>query len=167
MLRVMKPHQRFIGTFALGLVSLVFSFRGAAQSLEFHRRSCAGSNNAAVEWQETEKTVQWEPKRTAVVICDMWNQHWCHGATERVAEMAPRMNEVIKRARDRGVFIIHCPSDTMKYYEGRPQRKLAQAAPKVNPSAGLEKWGGLERQREGALPIDDSDGGCDDQPQCK
>ena len=79
----------------------------------------------------------WENARVALVICDMWNQHWCTGATARVAEMAPRMNQVIAEARHRGVFIIHCPSDTMKYYEGTPQRKLAQAAPKVNSSASV------------------------------
>src|SRR5258706_480089 len=32
---------------------------------------------------------QWNPKETAIIICDMWNQHWCKGATGRVAEMAP------------------------------------------------------------------------------
>ena len=36
--------------------------------------------------------VQWNPKETAIVICDMWNQHWCKGATTRVAELAPYMN---------------------------------------------------------------------------
>ena len=163
----MKSHQ--LNLFVpLGFVCLLFSFNAAtAQPLELHTRYCVASTNGSANWQEIDKTVQWEPKRTAIVVCDMWNQHWCHGATERVAEMAPRMNEVINAARNRGVFIIHCPSDTMKYYEGRPQRKLAQAAPKVNTSTSLEKWGGLELQRELALPIDDSDGGCDDVPQCK
>src|SRR3982750_2130973 len=55
----------------------------------------------------------WNPNETAIIICDMWNQHWCKGATERVAEMAPRMNEVVKKAREQGVFIIHAPSETM------------------------------------------------------
>ena len=73
----------------------------------------------------------WDPRKTAVVICDMWNDHWCKSAAGRVAEMAPRMNDVITALRDRGVLIIHCPSDTMKYYENHPGRKLAQSAPKV------------------------------------
>src|SRR5262249_27872684 len=137
----------------------------SAQTLELHTRSCVASTNGTPAWQQLEQAVQWEAKRTAIVICDMWNQHWCHGATEGVAEMAPRMNEVISKARDRGVFIIHCSSDTMKYYQGWPQRKLAQSAPKINTDPSLEKWGGLEAKREGSLPIDDSDGGCDDEPQ--
>ena len=152
----------------LGFVALWLSSDAAlAQQLELHTRSSVESTKGSGEWQTVEQTVQWEPKRTAIVICDMWNQHWCQGATARVAEMAPRMNEVITMARNRGVLIIHCPSDTMKFYEGTEQRKLALAAPKVPEPAALQKWGGLEREREGALPIDDSDGGCDDQPQCR
>ena len=152
----------------LTFASVSFAHNTAqADSLELHMRSAVESVKGSGEWQTVENTVRWDSRRTAIVICDMWNQHWCQGATARVAEMAPRMNEVVKEARRRGVFIIHCPSDTMKYYQDTPQRKLAQAAPKVPAAPALEKWGGLEREREGALPIDDSDGGCDDSPQCK
>jgi putative heme-binding domain-containing protein len=138
-----------------------------AELLTLHTRSRSETAQGSGEWLPTETTVQWESRKTAIVICDMWNQHWCKGATARVAEMAPRMNEVIQAARSRGVLIIHCPSDTMKYYENTPQRKLAEAAPKVTPRVPLQGWVGLNSQREGPLPIDDSDGGCDDEPQCK
>src|SRR5262245_28721509 len=87
-----------------------------------------------------EEVVHWDPKKTAIVICDMWNKHWCKGATERVAEMAPRMNDVVRKAREQGVFIIHAPSDTMKFYEGTPGRKRAQAASKVTPKVPLQRW---------------------------
>ncbi|MHC4260177.1 MAG: hypothetical protein ACYSTF_07200, partial [Planctomycetota bacterium] len=30
---------------------------------------------------------QWKPSETAIIICDMWNEHWCKGATRRVAEL--------------------------------------------------------------------------------
>jgi type 1 glutamine amidotransferase/nicotinamidase-related amidase len=108
-----------------------------------------------------EKTVEWEANRTALVICDMWDKHWCEGATRRVGEMAPRMNAVVNKAREQGVTIIHCPSDTMKFYEGTPGRKLAQAAPKVETAIPLLRWCHLDKAKEAALPIDDSDGGCD------
>lgn len=141
-------------------------FLGQAQlKLEARQRmrSAADTNRFEV----TNKALDWDPKETAIVICDMWDQHWCQGASERVAEMAPRMNEVAKAARAKGVFIIHCPSDTMKSYEGTPQRKLAQAAPPVEPVVKLQRWCKLDPAHEAPLPIDDSDGGCDDQPQCK
>jgi len=114
-----------------------------------------------------EKTLAWDPKKTAITVCDMWDKHWCAGATGRVGEMAPRMNEVLAAARKMGVLIIHCPSDTMKVYEGTPQRKLAQDAPKVETKIPLKRWCFLDKEREIALPIDDSDGGCDCVPQCK
>jgi type 1 glutamine amidotransferase/nicotinamidase-related amidase len=114
------------------------------------------------QWQVVEKTVEWNPARTAVVICDMWDKHWCEGSTRRVAEMAPRMNQVVNRARHQGALIIHCPSDTMKFYEGTAPRKLAQAAPKLETSIPLQRWCALDNTREAPLPIDDSDGGCDD-----
>ena len=108
---------------------------------------------------------EWDSKQTAVVICDMWDKHWCPNSTARVGEMAPRMNEVVKAARARGVFIIHCPSDTMEFYKDTPQRKLAQAAPQVETKRPLERWCRIDAAHEAPLPIDDTDGGCDcDEP---
>jgi nicotinamidase-related amidase len=139
------------------LAVLICGFAGArAEELTLHT------------WKAgEEKVVNWDPRKTAIVICDMWNEHWCKGATERVGEMAPRMNEVVKKAREKGVFIIHSPSETMKFYEGTAARKRAQAAPKVTPKAPLQRWCNLDLKKESALPIDDSDGGCDDVPKCK
>jgi putative heme-binding domain-containing protein len=138
-----------------------------AENLSLHTRSRAESEKGKGDWQPREKVVEWDAKKTAIIICDMWDQHWCKGATERVAEMAPRMNEVVKAARAKGVFIIHSPSETMKFYEGTPQRKRALEAPVAVPPVPLKKWCNLDPQREAPLPIDDSDGGCDDEPQCK
>ena len=69
---------------------------------------------------------EWNPKETAIIICDMWNQHWCKGDTERVAEMAPFLNIDVYIARDRGVQIVHAPSSCMPYYDNHPARKLAK-----------------------------------------
>lgn len=116
-------------------------------------------------WHTVTTPTNWDPKQTAIVICDMWDKHWCPNSTLRVAEMAPRMNEVVKAARARGVFVIHCPSDTMDFYKDTPQRKLAQAAPAVETKRPLERWCRLDPTKEPPLPIDDTDGGCDcDEP---
>lgn len=137
-----------------------------AQALVFHTRSRHPIATATNQFEVVEKTVRWDPKKTAIIICDMWDKHWCQGATARVAEMAPRMNEVVKAARARGVFIIHSPSSTLKFYADSPQRKKAQQAPKVPPPADVSQWRALNLAKEPPLPIDDSDGGCDDLPQC-
>src|SRR5262245_33099716 len=130
-------------------------------------RSRVEAHRGSNDWQVTEKELTWDARKTALVVCDMWDRHWCAGATRRVAEMAPRMNELIRAARARGVLVIHCPSETMKFYDGTPARQRAQAAPKAEPKVPLQRWCGLDRSHEAPLPIDDSDGGCDDDPPCK
>jgi type 1 glutamine amidotransferase/nicotinamidase-related amidase len=97
--------------------------------------------------------------KTAIILCDMWDKHWCDFASERVGEMAPRMNEVVKAARDAGVMIIHCPSDTLDFYSDTHPRRRMERAPAATPQA-------VKEVDEPPLPIDDSDGGCpDDQRQ--
>jgi nicotinamidase-related amidase len=130
-------------------------------------RSRVETPSGSGQYQVVQKTVEWNPKKTAIIICDMWDQHWCRGATARVAEMAPRMNEVIKEVRRRGVLIIHCPGDVIKFYQGTPQRRRAQQASKATLPPTAAQWKSLSMVKERPLPIDDSDGGCDDQPQCK
>src|SRR4051794_17639627 len=68
-----------------------------------------------------EQTLHWKPAETAIIICDMWDNHYCQNAAKRVAAMAPDMNRVIKAARDLGITIIHAPSGTMDVYAGTPQ----------------------------------------------
>ncbi len=100
-----------------------------------------------------ECVVNWDAAETAVIICDMWDKHWCDFASQRVAEMAPRMNEVVSAARDAGVFIVHAPSETLGFYADHPARRRMQQAPPAEPPT--------ERAlEEPPLPIDDSDGGC-------
>ncbi|HCP13999.1 MAG TPA: protein-signal peptide and transmembrane prediction, partial [Planctomycetaceae bacterium] len=76
-------------------------------------------------WHSTNQTIEWQPGETCVVVCDMWDNHWCRPSAERVAELAPQMNEVLQAARARGLLIIHCPSDTLDFYKDTPQRRLA------------------------------------------
>ena len=44
----------------------------------------------------------------------------------RVSEMAPFVNNVVSVAREKGVLIVHAPSDCMNYYNNTPARKLGQ-----------------------------------------
>lgn len=140
---------------------------GEVAALRLRLRSRQETAPGSGRYRAIEQTVGWEPRQTAILVCDMWDQHWCQGASQRVAEMAPRMNEVLKAAREQGVLIIHCPSQCMEFYQDSPQRKLAQQAPAVETKIPLERWRRINPEREGELPIDDSDGGCDCQPQCR
>lgn len=124
-------------------------------------RQRAGVAQAGGSYRTEERTVDLDPQKTAVIICDMWNEHWCVGATRRVAEMAPRMNAVVKELRGKGALIIHAPSGTMDNYAGTPQRRLALEAEQAETPVPLRESCPLDESREGQLPVDDSDGGCD------
>ncbi|WP_010587162.1 PVC-type heme-binding CxxCH protein [Schlesneria paludicola] len=143
----------------LGDISQLIAAEASPLTLNLRTRTevAPGANR----WQAITTETTWQADQTAIVVCDMWDKHWCPNATARVAEMAPRMNEVLKAARSKGVLIIHCPSDTMEFYKDTPQRKLAQAAPTVETKRPLEKWCRIDANKEPVLPIDDSDGGCD------
>lgn len=103
----------------------------------------------------------WDAGKTAVILCDMWDDHYCRSSAKRVAEMAPRMNEVVKKARTAGALVIHCPSGCMEFYAGTPQRKLAQSAPKLGTAIPLEGWCHLDSTREPEMPVK-TDQPCDD-----
>lgn len=92
---------------------------------------------------------------TAIIICDMWDRHWCRGATERCDALASKMAPVLRAARAAGIQIVHAPSECMDFYAGTPQRLRAQLAPPVTPPKPIAL------PPEPPLPIDDSDGGCD------
>lgn len=104
-------------------------------------------------WQKAEFEQDFMKQQSAIVICDMWDHHWCSDAEQRVVQIAHRMEPVLATARSAGILIIHAPSETMDFYKDYPQRRVMLEMPPVNPPAGL----GLLAP---PLPIDDSDGGC-------
>ncbi|MFB3922093.1 MAG: isochorismatase [Terriglobia bacterium] len=108
----------------------------------------------SARWEEVyfERTLK--PSETAILICDMWDKHWCRGASERCEVLARKMVPLVERARACGIQIIHAPSDTMDFYKDYPQRRRTLELPRVEPPPVL----GLS---DPPLPIDDSDEGCD------
>lgn len=113
-----------------------------------------------------ERGERWDPKHTALIICDMWDVHHCKRAVERVLELAPQMNQVIARARDRGALVIHAPSSCMAPYETTPMRRRAREAPTAkNLPADIGSWcRKIPAEDKGRYPIDQTDGGEDDEP---
>ncbi|MBS1834726.1 MAG: isochorismatase [Acidobacteria bacterium] len=106
------------------------------------------------DWRESTQNFKLDPKKTALIICDMWDRHWCRGATERVPPIAKKAAPVIAAARAKGILIIHAPSDTMQFYANTPQRQAIATLAKIDPPSPRN----IDAP---ALPIDDSDGGCD------
>ena len=150
----------------LGLSPFASNASAAESPLELNLRS-----RARVAGAVADRKGVWDPKKTALIICDMWDDHWCKSAARRVEEMAGPLNEVVKAARARGVFIIHAPSTCTGFYESTPQRQRARTARFSStpvPLATAERWGTAwcwtDPKHEAVLPIDDSDMGCDCQP---
>ncbi|MFP6583966.1 MAG: ThuA domain-containing protein [Candidatus Hydrogenedentota bacterium] len=149
--------------FCAAIIPLLSSISSTAEMLTLPAQHQVKGSGGVYRLEQ--KTLEWEASETAIIVCDMWDKHWCAGATGRVAEMAPTMEAVLKNARDKGVIIIHAPSDTLGFYEDSPQRQRAKEA-KHKKMPSRNGWRHIQDE-EGPLPIDDSDGGCDDQPACK
>jgi nicotinamidase-related amidase len=108
----------------------------------------------------------WSAAETAMIVCDVWDEHHSRNAVRRLEAFAPRLDAVVAEARRRGATIIHAPSDCMDAYEGHPARARAVAAP---PAAdlppGITAWcSALSAEMSVTYPIDQSDGGADDDP---
>jgi nicotinamidase-related amidase len=110
--------------------------------------------NGYNQWEvtTTEKVVA--ARCCAIIICDMWDNHWSRAAVERENALIPRMNQVLAAARARGATIIHAPSEAVSFYADHPARKRVLALPPVDPPPDLD-------HDDPPLPVDDSDHGSD------
>ena len=96
----------------------------------------------------------WDPSRSAVVICDMWDLRelgHCRSATQRIDELAPAMNRVVAALRRQGALIIHAPSDCMDAYRDHPARLRAIRAPHSTAPADFD-WNWPDPSREPPVP---------------
>lgn len=137
------------------LLLLAFApVRAGAADITVSLRSRAQVFKGSDEWQQVRLQKSLAVEKTAVLICDMWDKHWCRGATERVNGLVGKMAPFLESARKRGIQIIHAPSDTMAFYRDAPQRKRILAIPKIEAPLPLSLTAP-------PLPIDDKSGGCD------
>ncbi len=125
---------------------------GVSMNLEL--RTQVQPFRASSAWTEARVEQNFSTASTAIIITDMWDKHWCKGATQRVGEIARKMEPLLQQARAAGLLIIHAPSDTMSFYANTAGRRLAEDAPQVAPPKELVV-------QDPPLPIDDRDGGCD------
>ena len=159
--------RSFVGMMPAALAALAAQ---APESAPPNRPRVPGTLNLKTRRRETgsgkvrvsERALRWEVAQTAIIICDMWDAHTCSLSAQRVAAMAPRMNQVVGSARSLGVMIIHAPSDTMAFYEGAPGRQRMRRAPTVPSPVPILARCPREPAESQKFPIDDSAGGCDD-----
>ncbi|MCY4403080.1 MAG: isochorismatase family protein [Candidatus Poribacteria bacterium] len=131
-----------------------FSTTSDAETLSLSIRRQEPRTAGRNGWRIIEEESNWLANETAIIVVDMWNKHWSWGATERVNIMAPRMNIVLQRARQRGVQIIHAPSDTIDFYKDHPARTSMSDYPQAEPPPERD-------MPDPPQPVDASDGGSD------
>src|ERR1700722_11495633 len=124
------------------------------QDIQLQLRTQVQPFHANGPWVEAQFESAIVPAKTAIIITDMWDKHWCKGATHRVGLIARKIEPLLQVARAAGILIIHAPSETMDCYTNAPGRLLAQSAPRATPPPELTF-------SDAPLPIDDSDEGCD------
>lgn len=146
-----KTISVFLGALAFLAISLA---RTVGESARLPLRTYVRPFRGSDSWVEARFEQSIVNSRTAIIITDMWDKHWCAGATGRVKQIAMKMEPALNEARRAGILIVHAPSETMEFYAKAPGRLLAQNAPRSVPPAPLQF-------DEGPLPIDDSDEGCD------
>lgn len=155
------PSQIFSLLLSLALIMLCHE-HASAQPLDLTLRSRLRLDETrfAVDFENQ----TWDPARTAVIVCDMWDAHHCLNAVRREQELVSRANDFLHNMRDRGALIIHAPSDCMEPYQNHPGRLRAQQAPQAtNLPAEIGTWCySIPAEEAGVYPLDQSDGGEDD-----
>ncbi len=105
-------------------------------------------------WYTQVQELQLEPDRCAIIVCDVWDRHWCRGAEVRLNALIPRMEQTLAAARTHGMHIVHAPSDTLDFYADSPARaRILNASAVALPDELV--------MPDPPLPIDDSDQGSD------
>lgn len=148
------------------LVMLSTTLVTAADEIAVTLRSVTGIPPGAETPTYAHREERWSTARTAVIVCDVWDYHHCLNAVRRLEEFAPRLDAVLAKMRARGATIIHAPSDCMAAYENHPARLRALTVPQANPlPKDIQHWcSQIPSEAAAVYPIDQSDGGEDDDP---
>ena len=109
-----RPSHRIVAVVAaIGLLCCAAAKAFAAPYpllLRYQTATSEGSDR----YHQLQRYEEWNPSETAIIVCDMWDLHHCLNAVRRVQQIAPRLNDVLRTAREQGVTIIHSPSDCME-----------------------------------------------------
>lgn len=112
-------------------------------------------------WRTVEETVEQPAGRTGLLLCDVWDSHWCRGARERLEPLLPQMNAAVHAARDAGVLIVHAPSGTMDFYADHPARQRALALDPLEAEPMLPSFAAADDSLVGQLFAGDTPGDYD------
>lgn len=149
------------------LLTSAWSALAAGKPLELQLRFQQETGPGSGRYHQLVREETWKPEESAVIVCDVWDSHHCLNAVRRVEEMVPRLEAFLKECRQRGVTVIHAPSDCMETYAEHPSRRRAMEVPKAaDLPPDITSWcSKIPSEERGEYPIDQSDGGEDDDPE--
>jgi nicotinamidase-related amidase len=156
------------GCVRLAAISILFfsgfGTCGAAETLRFFMRYQEPTAEGSTRFHRLVREETCQPSRLAVIVCDMWDSHHSVNAVRRVKELAPRIDQLLKRLRADGALVIHAPSSCMPYYEGHPARLRALQIPASGSfPENINQWcDQIPSEEQAAYPLDQSAGGEDD-----
>ncbi len=131
-----------------------------SSEFNFHLRTRNQIFKGLDEWEEAYAEKKYRAQSCAIIICDMWDKHWCKNANERGAKLAVKINNIVTKARQKGTIIIHAPSECMSFYEKSPARERMKRIKKIPMPKPIDL-------PDPICPVDASDGGCDDEKPTK
>lgn len=107
-------------------------------------------------------------RRTAFLIMDAWDRHWCADVNTRSTPVIQRIEAAADRLREQGVHILHVPSDCAAAYEDHPARERVRALRPVFTTPLV--WYGVPffRRLYGDPPVQlAEENGCPCRPHCE
>jgi nicotinamidase-related amidase len=162
----MTKKKNFVIKLGLGVIVLLMAVNPTVAKenpgtpLRISTQQRLPSNWEDGAWIITNRIETWNPSETAIIVCDMWDKHWCDISTARFAELAVALNPVLEAARAKGVKIVHAPSGCMDYYANYPGRREAMKY-RDREIAALMKGDKLDSEEDAVWPIDQSGDGCE------
>jgi type 1 glutamine amidotransferase/nicotinamidase-related amidase len=169
-LQILEPGEipvNFRPALTIFAVSVMMSTLSTADDFTLQLRYQVETAPGSGRYHRLARQETWNPRETAVVVCDVWDLHHSQNAVRRLEEFAPRLDELLKETRRQGATIIHSPSDCMDAYADHPARHRAIATPKTAQLPDdIRSWcSRIPAEEQAVYPLDQSDGGDDDDPE--
>jgi type 1 glutamine amidotransferase/nicotinamidase-related amidase len=154
-------------TLSMFVATIMMASLSSADDLQLALRYQTETSQGSGRYHRLIRQEVWNPRETAVIVCDVWDLHHSQNAVRRLGEFAPRLDAVLKEARGRGMTIIHSPSDCMNAYTEHPARQRAVAVPQAAQLPDdITSWcSRIPAEEQAVYPLDQSDGGDDDDPE--